>query len=274
MPSIKTGNMYSIPSFDAAKRHYERTPHPRARSRGDLLFKENERPLDGDRQWHKRMSFNANDGSYSVWLYETEMLRYFAPDAAGRTRALVAYHGSTSSSAFMWRHGWSLGSGNVFDTAQGKVWVPLSCNARHPYEYWAADLVLDERRLLLPSESWHVPLSRAITSPERRRERRAVAKHFAHLVKFAAQTASLEWRPCAIEPRAAIHASFYDGNKDAEGDVLQWLIACNQDATALNNRLCNALRLYVKDVQEPLPMFMPAADAPKWRAARNLRPAG
>ena len=273
MFSIHARSMYSIPSFDEAKRHYERTPHPRARSRGDLIFEENERPLDGARQHHKRLVLNK-DGSFGVVLYETEMIRYYPPAEDGSKRVKLYHHGSVSSSAFMWRHGWSLGNGAKFDTYEGPVWVPLLCNARHPHEYWSADLVFDARDRLIVEKSWHVQMAKILTSPERKRARREVVKRFAHLVKFAAQTVSEAWRPGAIEPKDAIRGVFYDDSKAAESDVLQWPIACSQGPTALNNRLCHALSLYLGDTQEVLPLFMPAADAPNWRAARNLRPAG
>lgn len=272
MFSIKTGSMDSIPSFEAAKQHYERTPHPRARSRGDLLFEENERPLDGERQRHKRLVRNA-DGSFGVVLYETEMIRYYPPAEDGSTRVKLRHHDSVSSNAFMSRHGFSY-PGEMVRVRFGQfVRVPLIGNVYHDDGYWAADLVFNARDQLDIARSWHAPIEKIVTTTARRKERKEVAKCFAHLLDFVRKTERLEGY--VRTPRDAIDALFYRGSKDPEheAEVMNFLLRTPRND--LLNALCRELCLHLRDGRVPLPMFMPSADAPNWRQLkRDCRVAG
>lgn len=271
MFSIHTRSMDSIHSFIAAKCHYERTQHPRARSRGDLLFKENERPLDGERRPHKRLVRNA-DGSFGVVLYETEMIRYYPPAEDGSKRVKLYHHGSVSSDAFMWRHGFRYPGETYTSTDLVPTRVPLIGNVYHDDGYWAADLVFNARSQLDIERSWHAPIEKIVTTPARRKERKEVAKCFAHLLHFAKQVPDRQWAP---EPRHAIEAMFYRGSKDPvhEAEVMQYLLfQHNED---MLSALCRALHLHLRDGHVPLPMFMPGADAPNWRQLkRDCRVAG
>lgn len=272
MFSIKTGSVDSIPSFDAAQRHYERTPHPRARSQGDLLFEENERPLGGNRQRHKRLVRN-DDGSFGVVLYETEMIRYYPPAEDGSKRVKLYHHGSVSSSAFMARHGFSYPGESYPSTDIVPTRVPLIGNAYRDDGYWAADLVFNARNQLDIERSWHAPIEKIVTTPERRKERKEVAKCFAYLLEFVRKTERLEG--CVRTPRDAINAMFYHGSKDAEheAEVMNFLLRTPRNDTL--NALCRELRLHLRDGRVPLPMFMPTEDAPNWRQLkRDCRVAG
>lgn len=266
MFTINTHNMTSIGSFERAKSYFESTPRPRSKK-----WQEHQRPLDDVRATQKRIEKNA-DGSYGLWLYRTELIRYYAPDEDGFARVLVAYHPSQSSKAFVYRHydGYPYFKFTRHDTGE-EIWVPVSSNAFHNDDYWSVDLMV-KRSVIDVSRSWHIPVGVRCTSKERKAERRDACKPVEHLLNFAVKTAEPDaWRPRKHLDRRTAEAAV-QGSPDAQQALLQWAISYNSTSPAtLKNALLQELHLYTGDDVKPLPMFPSVDLLPGYRSLRNLR---
>lgn len=91
------GGCFSVPTYERALAHWERTPLPRGK-----YWEPHQRPLDDRRKPHYRLEI-GNDGEYyDVFLYNTVMARYHKPTADG-WRVQYNYHNSNTSHNFMGR---------------------------------------------------------------------------------------------------------------------------------------------------------------------------
>lgn len=89
--SISTHNITRIRSYEAAKAHFERTEQPKTRNE---TWGENERPLEGKREYHKRMEKDAR--GYHCILYRTRLVSYLH-----NGDVQVALHWTYSSRSFL-----------------------------------------------------------------------------------------------------------------------------------------------------------------------------
>lgn len=107
-------NVYTLPSLtthDACDRWYNSSKPPKGKA-----WRENERPLDDTRAHHKRIVKN-DDGSYSLYLYQCEHLRYFADGDVA-----VELYPSLSSKRFVERM-LPMGVSVHCDTGVQLIWV-------------------------------------------------------------------------------------------------------------------------------------------------------
>lgn len=89
--SISTHNLTCIRSYEAAKAHFEGTEQPKTRNE---IWGENERPLEGKREYHKRME--KDDRGYHCSLYRTRLVSYLH-----NGDVQVAPHDTVSSRSFL-----------------------------------------------------------------------------------------------------------------------------------------------------------------------------
>ena len=154
----------SILDWEAAERHFARTPRPRERTRSD--WDDYSRPLDDARKWHYRLEKGA--GYYDVCLYRTVMARYYSP-AGNERRVAYNYDFRTLSKEFMWYVVGSTRSGRralQFVTADGRsVWAPVCSGG--PNSGFGTELTLVDGRLDI-SRSRHRPIGTNVMSDEKR----------------------------------------------------------------------------------------------------------
>ena len=257
--------MSGLHNYARAKAYFEKTEWPRNKTRGDYIWGDHERPLDGVRKHHVRIVRRVINGeeTFGLWLYRTEMVRYCPPGADGFARVLIHTDVRNASSQFMWRSGWSTTAIRRYDPARGcDVCIPLTRNEHRNGGYWSADLWLRNDTIDV-SRSWHVPMAKQATSLERKRERRNLLKPVEHILNFAVQTADHQWRAKKFLNEHTLRCALA-GDVDAQAYLMEWAVSQNTAAVStLKNALLRQLRLPTRDSKVPLPVFSLDADLPR-----------
>lgn len=167
-----TSNLTRVSTWEQAVVAFNEAKKPRRR-----VWEPNERPLNSASQHHYRLvrndSFHESEVSYSVWLYEQEMARFFRPDANGDREVWYNGHLSRTSSSF----GWDVLALNIkchlFQTVHGNtVYVPI-----YPRKNPAVTrLVFTKERRLIPERSVTAGIERISGNPEVTKFRRDLRK--------------------------------------------------------------------------------------------------
>jgi hypothetical protein len=173
------GNMrvlWDAPSYEVARKRFNAAPAPRTQKQKEQWGRD-ARPLDNLRKWHYRIERARHDDSpepayFDVCLYHTTMARFYKPEPDGCRRVEYTFHGSVTSTQFMWRvvgiNGRTL---HYEHTDLGHpVDVPVS------YKSLGTTLWFDAEDRLLTARSKHVQAYRSIASPELREWRRGMRK--------------------------------------------------------------------------------------------------
>lgn len=258
--------MSGLHNYAQAKAYFDETEWPCNKTRGSYMWEEHQRPLDGKLKWHLRIERHMRGGqeTFSLCLYQTEMVRYYPPGDDGFARVLLHTDGRNASSQFMWRSAWSTHSIKRYDQARKcEVVIPLTRNARHDDGYWSADLRMRNGTIDV-SRSWHVPMAKRVTSVERKRERRTALKPVEHILAFAAQVrdSKSNYHPRHYINEHTLRLALAD-DIDAQGALMQWALGRNTTSVQdMKNELLGMLHLQLQDTQVPLPMFIPDADLP------------
>lgn len=279
MFAIQTQSMTAITSYDEAVKHFQREPECKARSRGDLLFSPNERPLRDARSPHLLLRAGPDMAYFDCVLYQTSLVRYYKPES-DTSRVLVGYHDSQSSSKFLWRMGFGLME--LWHTVDGRhVYVPLVGNSRIPGvdDVWAADLHFAHysygMRRLDTAKSWHHPVKVPRTSKERVAERKAKVKPFEPYIDLFLR--GLGSHDFVGSPK--LYPETLDEAAAGDADSLEYLFRCFQNAcyslgpaqrsaarAAMRNVILQGYHLQGMDTYETLPMF--PEDVPAYRYLR------
>ena len=166
-------NTQRICGYNQAARYFEETRKPRTARWG-----EDERPLYNTRSHHYRIVKGEEGGVpfYDLVLYSTSMIRYYEPTPSNEQRVLVRGHSSTTSRAFLWRHG--MGMGRLLNVVDAQGGVRDGKLVLNPETYkatdhgvphgWSADLMFtdDSLRTIDVTRSRHIPIYKAATSDE------------------------------------------------------------------------------------------------------------
>jgi len=219
------GAVQSLYSYDAAKRHFESTPLPRTKRRGEPLWYENERPLSGDRQWHYRVVQGVQEAYYDACLYQTTMVRWHKPAEDGTQRVQVHYDSRNASVHFLWRMGFGRQVRMCF-VEGGEAVIPVVVNAQRSGGWWALDLVYAHERVI-KEHSWHAPLGVRATSADARKYRRELLKFFDPWVRILARTAGP--RASFGLPEVLVRGRVDAAMQAGEGEVLAHTVSVLRD---------------------------------------------
>jgi hypothetical protein len=173
------GNMrvlWDAPSYEVALKRFNDATAPRTPKQKERWGRD-ARPLDNLRKRHYRIERARYDDSpepayFDVCLYHTTMARFYKPEPDGCRRVEYTFHGSVTSTQFMWRvvgiNGRTL---HYEHTDLGyPVDVPVS------YKTLGTTLWFDSKGRLLTARSSHVQVYRSIASPELREWRKGMRK--------------------------------------------------------------------------------------------------
>lgn len=165
-----------ITSYAAALGHWNQTPEPKSRRRGNSLWSARKRPLDSARKWHYRLE--EGDGYFDVCLYHTTMARFHAPLPDGSYRVQYTSHDSNLSGQFMWS---VLNSGRTRTeiTTEGKrVIVPVAGNELGTTLWYQAD-----GRLIVEKSS-HAVVNKMVASDTIKAWRKDMRKNVGTLLEL------------------------------------------------------------------------------------------
>jgi len=234
-----------VRSYEEAAIYFDRTRKP-PRSKN---WAEHQRPLKDVRHTHYRLereiSINACPPHYSLYLYRTEMVRYYAPDADGSRRVWIKTHWSQTSRNFMDYVAYIPYYKPKFTTTEGnEVICPLMQPGRYGTE-WSAKLVFvgeNWRELKLDvARSWHIPVGLPRLSKDSKLERKEKLKELQPLLNIAAlrlpdlvSKGNPEFRPAPVfavpfastETTSILHR--VDARKPLEMWPEEWLAAFNE----------------------------------------------
>jgi hypothetical protein len=151
-------NCKQIRTYAEADRYFNSRRKPRTQRWG-----EHQRPLYETRHTHFRLEKGHDEQQgnfYGVWLYRTELARYYEPKADGTHLVCYDTYWSNMTHAFMW-HVLSMSSWRPkFTTTDGRVvYAPLKSTSSGKGEEWAAVLWFDARNQLIVEKSSHTPMA-------------------------------------------------------------------------------------------------------------------
>lgn len=157
--------LFSVPTYEACEKHFERTPRPRG-----ARWHEFQRPLGNNRQLHYRIEQGKD--YYDVCLYHTVMARFFKPLANGDRRVLYEADRRVTSKQFMW-YILNVGDETVSCTTTygSKVRVPIGFSLSETDLWFDTDNRLDVER------SKHPQVYRYVASEEVKAWRRVVKRN-------------------------------------------------------------------------------------------------
>lgn len=166
-------------SYEECQRHFNNERRPTARSGGELIWEDNERPLDDVRKHHYRVVQGEGEAYYDAVLYSTVMARYYRPEEGGR-RVCYNYDSRQTSAQFMWR---VTGHGKVImrETTLGTRRIPVGPPSGYKYETFGADLWMTgpNASIVDISRSKHRPIEVPRASEEFKQWKRELRKELA-----------------------------------------------------------------------------------------------
>ena len=218
----KTHSISSILSYAGADTHFKRYERPATRRGGRPLWSDNERPLDGNNQWHYRLEQGPDASYYDACLYHATMVRWHRPEQDGTRRVQVHHDERNTSTQFLWRMGWR--RDNNFNFVDGgKACVPMIGNQLREGEYGALDLCYAQDGRVIKERSWHAPLRKAVTKPETLRYRRVMLAFFdtiLHMIARVGEGGALYHTGPRVMDRGDPDRA-YEGDEAALGRVLE-----------------------------------------------------
>lgn len=161
--TCETQNLPTLYNFEQARDFFKRTQP----LRGNGMAK-NERPMHPKRggaykKYRVGEVYFGERTAYDLIFYDTNCVRYYEPNPDGTRHVVINYYASTSTNAFMWRHGWRGGSKTMQTTEGTQAFIPF-CPAKRGYP--SAFLTLDSNNRLIVSRSWHAPVCKYFSSDE------------------------------------------------------------------------------------------------------------
>lgn len=179
---------FSVPTYEAALKHWQRTPLPRGRK-----WDADERPLADNRKHHYRLVIGGDADYFDAVLYDTRMMRVHKPTPDGR-RVQYTWRSTNTSDAFLWQvcH---VGKVLSLRTTDGRdVQVPIGTTELGT-DIWFADL---NSRTIDVSRSRHEPVARLVRSLELLQWRKDMLTNLAPLfqiLEFQAEELRQKWEP-------------------------------------------------------------------------------
>lgn len=217
---------FSVPTYERALAHWERTPLPRGK-----YWEPHQRPLADNRKAHYRLEIGNYGNYFDAVLYRTVMMRVHKPTSEGR-RVQYTYHDSTTSKNFLWQ---VCNAGLVLSlrTTEGQdVKVPVS-GSELATDLWFTDKT---QNTIDVSRSYHRPIARSVRSLELLKWRRDMLTNLAPLfqiLELQAEEIRQEWAP------SNDHSNHHPGSLGSLGGASRALWAldalCKQAGPALQD---------------------------------------
>ena len=179
---------FSVPTYEAALKHWQRTPLPRG-----TKWEPHQRPLDDSRKHHYRLEMGAGGEYFDAVLYGTRMMRVHKPTPDGR-RVQYTWRSTNTSDAFLWQvcH---VGKVLSLRTTDGRdVQVPIGTTELGT-DIWFTDL---NSHTIDVSRSRHEPIARVVRSLELIQWRKDMLTNLAPLfqiLEFQAEELRQKWEP-------------------------------------------------------------------------------
>ena len=178
----------AVPTYEAALKHWQRTPLPRG-----TKWEPHQRPLDDSRKHHYRLEMGAGGEYFDAVLYGTRMMRVHKPTPDGR-RVQYTWRSTNTSDAFLWQvcH---VGKVLSLRTTDGRdVQVPIGTTELGT-DLWFTD---SGSHTIDVSRSRHQPTARVVRSQELLQWRKDVLTNLAPLfqiLEFQAEELRQKWEP-------------------------------------------------------------------------------
>lgn len=179
---------FSVPTYEAALKHWQRTPLPRGRK-----WDADERPLADNRKHHYRLVIGGDADYFDAVLYSTIMMRVHKPVPDGR-RVQYTWRSTNTSDAFLWQ---VCHVGKVLSrrTTDGRdVQVPIG-PVELGTDLWFTDF---GSNTIDVSRSRHEPVARLVRSLELLQWRKDMLTNLAPLfqiLEFQAEELRQKWEP-------------------------------------------------------------------------------
>jgi len=265
---------FSVPTYEAALAHWERTPQPRSK-----YWEPHQRPLDNNRKPHYRLEIGNNAEYFDAVLWRTVMMRVYRPTPEGR-RVQYTYHDSMTSKNFLWQ---VCAAGRVLNlrTTEGQdVKVPVS-GRELATDLWFTDTT---QKTIDVARSHHRPIARSVRSLELLKWRRDMLTNLAPLfqiLEFQAEEIRQGWEPTTTG--VYNHPGSLGGLSGASRELWALDAMCKQAGPALQDLgawgakgidiLRAAYRTVVErslDVRDYRALELPSTDVLARQATRTL----
>lgn len=218
---------FSVPTYEYALQHWERTPLPRGRQWGV-----DERPLADNRKHHYRLVRHGDGLHFDAVLYSTVMMRVHKPTPEGR-RVQYTWRDSNTSKAFLWQV-CNVGRVAPLRTTDGRdVLAPLGSNELST-DLWFTDL---NSRTIDVSRSRHEPVARLVRSQELLQWRKKLRTNLAplfQLLEFQAEELRQKWEP-PNNNKYAPHPGSLGELAGATFHMKTLQYACRRSGSAISN---------------------------------------